>query len=393
MMLGVADEIAAFKTKEETKARAHLSPRAAQHSADAIAGMMRSSGQSRFPGIAKVLYISYPRYRGDYIEQMYAKSVVEPSMYGTKKATWEVNPTKKREHFEEEYRKDPEEAEAKYECKPPASTNAFFRNIKAVEAAFHVDTKDDPEERKREPVDDNGFLYPTWKPGHSKPMVGHMDLALTKDRCAVCLAHMQDWNIRVTSDGHQLRQPIIFVDLLTSFHKDELGMAELDLDLMEDLILEVMIRGGNVRKMTADQFQSRHMLQHLQKQGVECELRSVDRDLSAYNTLKTAIYQQRLEAYYRERVVEELKGVKLLNGIKVDHEPGASKDEADALAGAVTGVVEMAWEDISDTIEGDRIDWAEGSSWQDPVRGMDPWKRRASYAAAGTGHGLRGRPR
>lgn len=385
LILGVADEIAAFKTREETRAR--VSPRAAQHSADAIAGMMRSSGQSRFPGIAKVLYISYPRYRGDYIEQMFQKSLKEPSMYGTKKATWEVNPTKRREHFEEEYRKDPDEAEAKYECKPPAATNKFFRNDKAIEDAFNVAVhKKLLAERKptiAEPVDDLGFLMPDWRPEHSKPMAAHIDLALTKDRCAVALCHMQDWNVRTTADGHELRQPHIFVDLITSFSAAELHVAEIDIDIVEDLILEVKLRGGNVRKVTADQFQSRHMLQHLQKEGIECENRSVDRDLSAYNVLKSVIYQGRLSAYYREIVVEELKGVKLLNGVKVDHEPGASKDEADALAGAVTGVTEIAFEGLDSQIEGSYEGWAEQSTWQDPARGMDPWARRASFAAVG----------
>jgi hypothetical protein len=390
LMLGVADEIAAFKTKEETRAR--VSPRAAQHSADAIAGMMRSSGQSRFPGIAKVLYISYPRYRGDYIEQMYEKSLTEPSMYGSKKATWEVNPTKKQEHFVEEYRKDPDEAEAKYECKPPAATNKFFRNDKAIEHAFKV-PKDRTKTMVSEPVDDLGFLMPDWRPEHEKPMCGHIDLALTKDRAAIALCHMQDWNIRVTADGHELKQPIIFVDLITSFSAAELHVSELDIDIMEDLVLEVMLRGGRVRKITADQFQSRHMLQHLQKQGIECENRSVDRDLSAYNVLKSAIYQGRMAAYYRERVVAELKGVKLLNGVKVDHEPGASKDEADALAGAVTGVTEMVFENIAAEIEGGHEGWADDSSWHDPARSMHPWSKRASFAAAGVPLGARPRSR
>jgi hypothetical protein len=374
LLIGVADEIAAFKTKEETRNR--QSPRPGQHSADAIADMMRSSGQSRFPGLAKVVYISYPRFRGDFIEQKYEQSLREPTAYASKRATWEVNPTKTREMFEDEYRKDPEGAAAKYECKPPQATNKYFRNDKAIDLAF--------QRRVEPPVDDLGFLMPEARFDHGKAIAIHMDLALTRDRCAICACHMQDWSVRTTADGHILRQPIVFVDLVTSFSARELGLKEVDLDIAESLVIEMMNRGALVSLVTADQFQSAHVLQHLSRR-TEVRKRSVDRDTSAYDVTKSTIYQGRLIAYFRERLITELKGVKLINGIKVDHEPGSSKDEADALAGAVAGVHELAHEAIGHEITGDRLDWANpDSTWHDPARGRGPWDRTANFAAVGT---------
>jgi hypothetical protein len=374
LMIGVADEIAAFKTKEELRGRS--TPRSAQHDAEAVDNMMRSSGQSRFPGLAKVIKISYPRFRGDYIEQSFAKSLVEPTHYGTKKATWEVNPTKTRQDFEEEFRKDPELAEAKYGCNPPAATNKFYRNDKAIDNAFSADL--------RSPVDDLGFLMPDVSFDHGKPCAIHMDLAAVNDRMAICMAHLQDWRIRTTTDGNVLRQPEIFVDVITSFSAYELGLSELPLGLAEDLVLAMIQRGARVRLITADQWQSRQTLQNLEARGYEIRQRSVDRDTSAHDTLKQAIYSSRLYSHVRQRAVDELKGLKLINGVKVDHEPGSSKDEADALAGAAAGVTEISWELIDTTVESDHVGWSDNnqSTWHDPYRG--PHSQRANFDAVAT---------
>lgn len=373
LMLGVADEIASFKTKEETRTR--QSPRPIQHSADAIADMMRTSGQSRFPGLAKVLYISYPRFAGDFIEQKVAQALNEPTMYGTKKATWEVNPTKTREMFREEYAKDPEGSAAKYECKPPAALNKYFRNDAAIDRAFAILAKP--------PVDDLGFLVPDFMFLHRKKCAVHLDMALTNDRGGLAICHMQDWHVRTTQDGHELRQPIIFPDVITSFSAAELGVPELDLSMFEDFVIECIRRGANIQLVTADQFQSRGSLQNLRRQGIECRLRSVDRDTSAYDMLKAAIYQGRFIGYNRERVVTELKGLQLVNGVKVDHVSTGSKDEADALAGATAGVIEMAYIDLENEVEFDHIGWAEpDSTWHDPMRGSGgPWGNTYSHRA------------
>jgi hypothetical protein len=337
---------------------------------------MISSGQSRFPKLAKVVYISYPRFRGDFITQKYEESQHEKTMYATKKATWEVNPTKSREMFEEEYRKNPDAAAAKYECNPPAATNKFFRNDKLIDHAFQVLIP--VNQRTRSPVDDLGFLYPDVIFDHGKPAAVHIDLALTSDRAGLCIGHMSDWSVRQTADRQTLRQPIIFVDVLTSFSANELGVKELDPGMIEDYLIECRRRGLNIKLVTSDQFQSRYMLQNIQKLGIEARLRSVDRDTAAYDLTKSAIYQGRLQAYYRERVVAELKGLKLINGVKVDHEPNGSKDEADALAGMVAGVTELAYENIESMVHGAQVGVFEGdSTWHDPMRGENPWGRVA----------------
>ncbi len=70
--------------------------------------------------------------------------------------------------------------------------------------------------------------------------------------------------------------------------------------------------------------------------------------------------------------------------MKVDHEPGSSKDESDAVAGAISGVTEKAFEDLENMVAGAHEDWANPeSTWGDPLRGTSPWDRRANFGVPG----------
>ena len=120
----VLDEIAAFKTDQELKGETR-----SKGSASAIYNMSKLSVMSRFPEVGKVILLSFPRYKGDFIQQRYlsANSKNEPKTWTVKAATWEVNPTIKREDLESEYIRNPIEARARFECEPPNMEDAYFR--------------------------------------------------------------------------------------------------------------------------------------------------------------------------------------------------------------------------------------------------------------------------
>lgn len=359
LIISVADEIAAFKTPQELTTR--LTPRASQLDADAAVDMMRSSGQSRFPKMAKLIGLSYPRFRNDYIQQWRKRMENDPSGYGTKRKTWEVNPTKSKAMYADEYRKDPDKARAKYECDPPFAENPFFRNVAIIDEAL--------KDTSRDPVQDTGHLLPDTEFRHRKPIAVHLDLALTKDRCAISLCHVMDWIVIQTSDGHPLYKPIVFMDLVTSFSASELGLAEIDLPDVEFFLIECMHRGAQIRKITADQFQSKMMLQSLKNRGIPTDHRSVDRDTSAYDMLKYTMRDGRFVGYHRARLNDELKSLQLINGIKVDHPEGGSKDEADAVAGATMGAIELGQDLRDNVVETEQRDWSNVQTDFHPVPG------------------------
>lgn len=68
------------------------------------------------------------------------------------------------------------------------------------------------------------------------------------------------------------------------------------------------------------------MQQILNSKGINTEYLSVDRTLAPYSTLKTVINMGRLDMYKFKPVLDELKGLELVKGKKVDHKSDGGKD-------------------------------------------------------------------
>lgn len=106
-------------------------------------------------------------------------------------------------------------------------------------------------------------------------------------------------------------------------------------------------RRFKIDMITMDGFQSQDTMQQLQKRRFGAEYLSVDRQLTPYEDLREAIYEERIDfpPYFVEIevngipneveiLVKELGELTLTeNGKKVDHPPLGSKDVADAVAG------------------------------------------------------------
>ncbi len=123
LILAVLDEISAFKTKSEFSTSAQRL-RAPKYSYEALIDAMKSSRQSRFD-TGKLIAISYPRYKGCPIQQLYNAGLKDNQKLGENSkvyvsfgCTWDVNPTKTRDMFEDEFRKNPGLVKAKYMCDP-----------------------------------------------------------------------------------------------------------------------------------------------------------------------------------------------------------------------------------------------------------------------------------
>jgi len=100
-------------------------------------------------------------------------------------------------------------------------------------------------------------------------------------------------------------------------------------------IYELIRRGFNIKYVSYDGFASEESIQQLKRKGIMSEVISVDKDTKAYESLKDAIYQNRLEFYEHRPFIDEAKALELRNGEKVDHQPNGSKDCSDAVAGVV----------------------------------------------------------
>ena len=318
VMTVILDEISAFKTDAELKGDVR-----SKGSASAIYNMSKLSVMSRFPEVGKTILLSFPRYRGDFIQQRYDASIAsnEPKTWAIKAATWEVNPTIERHQLESEYIRNPVEARARFECEPPHMEDAFFRDADLVRSAFNF-TED--------PIEEDGSFKPWFNGSDNFTRFIHVDLAVKRDRAALSMVHCPGLKSINTGLGTE-QLPVMNVDLVYSWQAQP--GAEINFSQIRAMIVD-LCRRFSVAIVSFDQWQSVEMIQSLRAMGINADFHSVKK--ADYDTLMTSIYDKRLRGYWNEILVEnELLKLKLMHGNKIDHPASGSKDLADAVAGAV----------------------------------------------------------
>lgn len=378
LLLGIADEIDAFRSKKEMAARRGSSMREPTKSAEGILKMMRTSGSTRFTDTFKNVRISYPRYLGSTIMNLTdeAHADIEVNKLDSRHyvsgplATWDVNPrVKGREAFAADYREDPIMARAMYECRPARAVNPYFRNVKAVDAAFDSRLHMPIEVRYAvEHLGERRVWVPEYDFAHDfHPVRGalysmHGDLALHGDRAGIAMAHVSKYSEHAATaedaDGAKYDvpevRPHVTVDFVISFSSDTSAdpPREIQIRWARQLCLELIKRGFNIKRFTFDHFQSLDSMQILESKGIESMRVSTDTSEEPWRNLRDLIYDGRitipspaiLDPEHPPMFLlrnELLSLSKMPNG-RVDHPAGGgSKDEADALSCAVLGAVEL----------------------------------------------------
>ena len=92
-------------------------------------------------------------------------------------------------------------------------------------------------------------------------------------------------------------------------------------------------RGFPIAQVSYDGWQSIDSIQILNQQNITAELLSVDRTIEPHETLKSCIQDNRINYYPHQVFFDEIQGLELVKGEKIDHPPKGSKDVADAVAG------------------------------------------------------------
>ena len=370
LILGIADEIDAFRSAAELARNAGPKQRESSSSAEAILDMLRTSATTRFPSVYKNVHISYPRYLGSTIQQLIAKGKADNEAKGEASryyvsgplATWEANPRiSGKEAFAEDYERDPALAESKYECRPRRAINPYFANEAAVRECFY--------EAVQPPV---SVSYrregATWQPVYTFapdlfPVKGalyamHADLAAIGDRAGITMAHVKRWQDHALTgndeDGLEIkvteRRPVVKVDFTISYESDAGAVPPMEIQIRwaRMLCLELRRMGFPVTFFSFDQWQSKDSMQILESHGIETDRFSTDVSEEGWRTLRDVMYEGRLEAPARELTIVELLGLSRLPSGKIDHLGDSSKDEADSLAGAVVGALGIGGQEDPD---------------------------------------------
>ena len=326
----------------------------------AIYDMYRASVDSRFPDFGKVILLSFPRYKNDYIQQRYDAVVAHketivrdhrfkmdadlpdgtegnefdvqweedhilsykiPRVYALKRPTWEVNPVRKIDDFKVAFFTNPLDALSRFACMPPDAVDAFFKSREKVEKAFS---------KAHLAVDNFGRLEEWFIPDPDKEYFIHVDLAQKHDHCAVAMAHVNRWvNVKVT-DTYSQPAPIVEIDAVRFWTptKDK----SVDFTEVKDYILSLKTRGFKIRVCTFDRWNSHDMMQQLKQYGINTEILSVAK--KHYDDMAMVVAEERLIGPHIPLLIDELCQLRIMRD-KVDHPRKGSKDLADATCGAI----------------------------------------------------------
>jgi hypothetical protein len=322
--------------------------------------MYRGSVDSRFPDFGKVILLSFPRYKNDYIQQRYADVIAEketvvrthhfklddnlpdgtdgnefdieweedhivsykyPKVYALKRPTWEVNPTRSIDDFKVAFYRDAPDALGRFACMPPEAIDAFFKSREKIEKAFN---------NMALAVDEFGRFESWFAADPDKEYFIHVDLAQKHDHCAVSMAHVQRWvNVKVT-DTYSQPAPIVEVDAVRYWTPT--ADKSVDFTEVKDYILSLRSAGFNVRLCTFDRWNSHDMMQQLKQYGINTETLSVAK--KHYDDMAMIVSEDRLTGPHIPLLIDELLQLKIMRD-KVDHPRKGSKDLADAVCGSI----------------------------------------------------------
>ncbi len=382
LILGVADEIDAFKARNEMVGLGKRA-REASTSAESILKMLKGSASTRFPYSYKRVAISYPRYLGSTIQQETNEAYADIKKYGDTDsiyfasgpyATWEVNPLRKgKSDFASDYRKNPEEAASMYECKPTRATDAFFRDMNIFKASqrgsqplsvtYKVeDTTSSITDVTTKAWEPEFHFEPDFKPIQGAIYAMHGDLAIKGDRAGIAMSHIERWEERTETltdeTGFEyeatVKVPVVRNDFTIAFeadigatHNGEKLPREIQIRWVRSLWTTLVNRGFRIQRFTFDGFQSADTIQTFLLHGLESERVSADINQDVYKNLKDIASDARLSFPYQELLMHELEALSRVDS-KIDHPPGGSKDLSDAFASSILGAITVGGEEDSE---------------------------------------------
>lgn len=344
--------------------------------AGAIYDMYRASVDSRFPDFGKLILLSFPRYKNDFIQQRYNAVVADketvtreyefvideegdvfdeknrfsvhwdedhinayrvPRVFALRRPTWEVNPTRKITDFKIQFLTNPTDALSRFACMPPDAVDAFFPSREKVDVCFN---------QTQIAINDHGQFAEWFVPDEDKVYFMHVDLAQKHDHCAVSLAHVEKWVKTHTVNEIDIVVPVVVVDAVrwwTPTSDNPVNFTD-----VKNYILDVRNRGFRLKKVTFDRWNSFDIMNELRAYGINTETLSVAK--KHYEDMKMLVSEERVIGPSIDLLKDELVQLRIIRD-KVDHPRKGSKDLSDAVCGSIYNAIAGTPKNMSQEIE------------------------------------------
>ena len=354
----VLDEIAGFALDSNT---GNMNAK----TAEAIYKMYNGSVTSRYPDFGKLVLLSFPRYKDDFIQQRYNDVIADkeviirkhtfklnpdlpdgtegnefeveweedhiisynvPRVFALKRPSWDVNPNRTIADYTRAFYDDMVDSLMRFACMPPLAIDGFFKDADRIDEALAGTNGVDA---------DSGQFRQGWTPDDSKRYFIHVDLAKKHDRCVVSMAHVEKWETRDIGGKMTEPAPVIKVDAIRYWTPSV--DKNVDFADVREYIVSLRRKGFNIRLVTFDRWESDDMIQYLNSVGMRAEKLSVG--MPHYTDLAMTIGERRVTIPKNEILRKELLQLRIMPNGKLDHPRSGSKDIADSVCGAVYNAI------------------------------------------------------
>ena len=368
----VLDEIAGFDTEGSLKYDENGN---VISKAQEIYDMYADSVTSRFPDNGKMLLLSFPRYKKDFIMKKYNEAIAEKQViqrthtfkineglpdgvegneftiawdedhilhykadrtFCLKRPSWEVNTSRNIRNYMKRFMDDPIMALKKYACMPPESESSFFTSREKIEHAFKATNG----------IDEYGQFMSDFLPDPDKTYYIHVDLARLHDRCAVALAHVDHFESRKI--GGDMTEPAPYVKVDALKYWTPTSEKHVDFTEVREYILSLQQRGFNIGVVSFDRWESADISKELRQYGLRVEKLSVAK--KHYTDMAMVVHEERLSGPYNGILIDELMELKVMPNDKIDHPSKGSKDLSDATCGAIFNAIEYTPREPDDIV-------------------------------------------
>ena len=239
--------------------------------------------------------------------------------------TWMFNPRITRADLDNEFTKNPEDAERDFGAVWPKSAQDAVDMKELVDAVIkpwrrplmtwyqYIDERHDPDGMVRKYVKIIPDRWP--EPEKAVLRVLHGDPGKSDDSYAICIQHLE---MKRGADGQIV--PIVVNDLTLEWKPDPKIKSIVDYNNVGEIIYKLS-QTYNLINVSFDQWQSEATIQWLRQKGVSAnEVKFTEtQQLTMFGNLKQLIYAGQFESYPGdEMTVEQFKALKRV-GNRVDH--------------------------------------------------------------------------
>jgi hypothetical protein len=336
----------------------------------------RGSVDSRFPDYGKVVLLSFPRFKGDFITKRYDAVIADkeityrshkfvlnpdlpeddvsntfdieweeddiisyryPKVFALKRPTWEINPTRSIEDFKIAFYTEPADALMRFACMPTTSSDAFFRSRDKIEKALSI----------RNPIDSSKRFDINFSPDPNVTYFVHADLAQKHDKCAVAISHVDKWvEVKSFNDYTQV-VPFVIVDAIVWWEPRKEGPV--DLSEVKNWIIDLRRSGFSLGLVTFDRWNSFDIQRDLKSVGIPTETLSVAK--KHYEDLAMLFYEERVIGPHIDILLTELLELRVMSNNRVDHPRKGGKDLSDAMCGSIYNSISRSRREVMGEIE------------------------------------------